>query len=170
MFGEGSPKARILAVGEQPGDYEDKEGRPFVGPAGKLLSKGFADAGIDPAAVYITNAVKHFKFEERGKRRIHKKPDHDEMEACRPWLQAEIAMIRPRLILALGVTAAETVLLKKVRIKDLRGRVVDHPSAAALFVTVHPSSILRSQPDTRADDYAAFVQDLKAAARWLTTV
>jgi len=167
VFGEGRAKSRIIAVGEQPGDSEDKQGRPFVGPAGKLLAQALEEAGVDRAEVYVTNAVKHFKFEPRGKRRIHKKPNTVEILACRPWLEAEIALVQPELIVAMGVTAAQTLLSKKVAITPLRGKFMEHPWAKSLFVTIHPSAILRAQSEDRAREYSHFVQDLKAVAGWL---
>ncbi len=167
VFGEGKPHARIIAVGEQPGDYEDKQGHPFVGPAGKILAKAFEDAGVDRADVYVTNAVKHFKFEPRGKRRIHKKPNTAEILACRPWLEAETMALRPELILALGVTAAQSLMMKKVAITPLRGQFLEHPWAKSLFVTIHPSAILRARDEDREREYTHFVQDLKAVAGWL---
>jgi DNA polymerase len=157
VFGEGR---------EQPGDYEDQQGRPFVGPAGKLLAKAFDEAGVDRADVYLTNAVKHFKFEPRGKRRIHQKPNTAEILACRPWLEAEVAIVKPELIVAMGVTAAQTLLQKKVAITPLRGKFQAHPWGS-LFVTVHPSAILRARDEDREREYSHFVQDLKAVAGWL---
>ena len=168
VFGGGARNARIVAVGEQPGDYEDKDGRPFVGPAGKVLDRAFEDAGVSRCDVYVTNAVKHFKFEPRGKRRIHKKPNTAEIPACRPWLEAEVACVTPELIVALGATAVQSLLLKKARITPLRGKFMEHPWAKALFITIHPSAILRTQSsEDRARGYAHFVQDLKAVAGWL---
>lgn len=167
VFGEGPRKARVIAVGEQPGDYEDKQGHPFVGPAGKLLSQAFEEAGVNRADVYVTNAVKHFKFEPRGKRRIHQKPNTMEIMACRPWLEAEVSVIKPDLIIGLGVTAVQTLLKKKVAITPLRGKFIEHPWAKSMFVTIHPSAILRADSEDRAREYAHFVQDLKAVAGWL---
>lgn len=163
VFGEGPAGARIVIVGEQPGDREDQEGHPFVGPAGKLLDRALADAGIERQDVYVTNAVKHFKFEERGKRRIHKKPSSAEIAACKPWLEAELASMRPRLIVCLGATAARSVIGPQHRLLEERGEFVPHPAAEAVTATVHPSAILRA-PDAvqREVDYEAFVKDLTA--------
>jgi len=166
VFGEGRKTARVAAIGEQPGDVEDRQGKPFVGPAGKVLSRALEEAGIDRGDVYVTNAVKHFKFEERGKRRIHKKPDRAEIEACRPWLEAEMRAVRPELIIAMGVTATESVMRKRLAITPLRGRFAEH-EWGTLLVTIHPSAILRAQPEDRDREYRRFVQDLKAAAGWL---
>jgi DNA polymerase len=170
VLGEGPAAARIVMVGEQPGDQEDLAGRPFVGPAGGLLNRALEDAGIDRADVYVTNAVKHFKFEERGKRRIHKKPSDAEIAACRPWLWAELARIRPQLIVCLGATAARAVIGTEHRVLKERGRFFDHAMARSVTATVHPSSILRA-PDTarRRSDYAAFVKDLRAVRAKLDT-
>lgn len=168
VFGEGPRNARIVAIGEQPGDYEDKQGHPFVGPAGKILTKALQEAGIQPEEVYITNAVKHFKFEQRGKRRIHKKPNDSEIRACRPWLAAEMAAIKPEVILCMGVTAAQSIFAKKIGINANRGKVLVHPWASSVFVTVHPSAILRSiTSEDRHREYASFVQDLRAVDAWL---
>jgi uracil-DNA glycosylase family protein len=163
VLGEGPVSARIMFVGEQPGDREDLAGRPFVGPAGALLDRALADAAIERADVYITNAVKHFKFEERGKRRIHKKPSATEVAACKPWLEAELVIVQPRLIVCLGASAAHSVIGPHHRLLDERGRFFPHPSAEAVTATVHPSAILRS-PDAaqRQLDYSAFVKDLIA--------
>ena len=166
VFGEGRKTARVAAIGEQPGDVEDRQGKPFVGPAGKVLSRALEEAGIDRGDVYVTNAVKHFKFEERGKRRIHKKPDRAEIEACRPWLEAEMRAVRPELIIAMGVTATESVMKERLAITPLRGRFAEH-EWGTLLVTIHPSAILRAQPEDRDREYRRFVQDLKAAAGWL---
>ncbi|SEF23184.1 DNA polymerase [Amycolatopsis pretoriensis] len=168
VFGEGSKRAKVLVVGEQPGDKEDLAGEPFVGPAGKLLDRAFEEAGFDRKALYVTNAVKHFKFkrDERGKRRIHQKPGRTEVVACRPWLLAELRAVRPDLVLLLGATAAQSVLGTKFKLTAHRGEPVEAPEDVADLVpsavaTVHPSAILRA-PD-RDEAYAAFVQDLKAA-------
>jgi len=149
VLGEGPPTARVVMVGEQPGDKEDLVGRPFVGPAGGLLDRALQDAGIDRSDVYVTNAVKHFKFEERGKRRIHKKPSDIEIAACKPWLWAELARIQPEVIVCLGATAARAVIGKEHRLVKQRGQFLQHPMANSVTATVHPSSILRS-PDTAA--------------------
>jgi DNA polymerase len=168
VFGEGSADARVVVVGEQPGDREDVAGEPFVGPAGRLLDKAFEEAGFDRRSIYLTNAVKHFKFTpaERGKRRIHQKPSRGETVACRPWLLAELASVRPDLLVALGATAAQSLLGAAFRLTRHRGERVDPPEEIADFVgiviaTVHPSAVLRA-PD-RAEAYAAFLADLKAA-------
>jgi uracil-DNA glycosylase len=163
VLGEGPASARIVMVGEQPGDREDLAGRPFVGPAGALLDRALEDAGIDRCDVYITNAVKHFKFEPRGKRRIHKKPSELEIVACRPWLEAELERVRPRVIVCLGATAARSLIGRQHRILRDRGRFLESPLAPSVTATVHPSAILRA-PDAerRHADYAAFVEDLKA--------
>jgi DNA polymerase len=168
VFGSGSDTAPIMLVGEQPGDVEDREGEPFVGPAGQLLRRALADAGIDVADVYLTNAVKHFKWKPSGKRRLHERPNHEEVMACRLWLDVEIARVRPTLIVALGATAAGTLLGPGIRIgRDRRKR---HSSPLAPFVTLtaHPSSILRA-PDSsaRAEAYRQLVGDLRHAAGWL---
>lgn len=167
VFGEGSARARIVAVGEQPGDQEDIQGRPFVGPAGKLLARALEQAGIAPSEVYITNAVKHFKFEERGKRRIHQKPNNIEIQACRPWLAAEIASVKPELILCLGATAAQSLLSKKVTITGNRGKFLTHPWAPHVFITIHPSAVLRVLPEDREREFGRFVQDLEIVGAWL---
>jgi DNA polymerase len=162
VFGEGRPHSHILMVGEQPGDKEDVAGHPFVGPAGQLLDRALEEAGIDRSEVYVTNAVKHFKFEERGKRRLHKKPTAAEVTACKPWLEAELDRVRPDLIVCLGATAAQAVIGRQHRLLDNRGRFFEHPHAASVTATVHPSAILRSPtPEQRHQDYTAFVEDLK---------
>ena len=165
VFGDGSEGARIMLVGEQPGDAEDLEGKPFVGPAGLLLRKALEDAGIDLRDVYLTNVVKHFKWEPRGKRRIHKKPRHSEVAACRVWLDAEIAHVKPRAIVALGATAAQAVIGPEVRVTRDRARAFPSPLAPLVTLTVHPSSILRApDSETRAAERAHFVEDLRAIA------
>ena len=172
VFGEGSPEAKVLVVGEQPGDKEDVAGEPFVGPAGKLLDRAFEEAGFDRRTLYVTNAVKHFKFkrDEHGKRRIHQKPGRTEVVACRPWLLAELRAVRPELVLLLGATAAQSLLGPRFRLTAHRGEPVDPPEDVAGLVpaavaTVHPSAVLRV-PD-RDEAYAAFVADLKAAGKLL---
>ncbi|HEX9376000.1 MAG TPA: UdgX family uracil-DNA binding protein [Actinomycetota bacterium] len=165
VFGEGRLKARVMFVGEQPGDSEDRQGRPFVGPAGRLLDRALDEAGIDRSLVYVTNAVKHFKWEPRGKRRIHKNPAAEEIRACRPWLDAEIDAVKPEVVVALGATAAKAVIGPKFRVTEQRGEFVDTPLAAMVTATVHPSSILRAPDDTaREQAYAAFVRDLLVVA------
>jgi DNA polymerase len=163
VLGEGPASARIVMVGEQPGNREDLAGRPFVGPAGGLLDRALAEAGIERGDVYVTNAVKHFKFEARGKRRIHKKPSSVEIVACKPWLEAELSIVRPALIVCLGATAAHSVIGPRHHLLKERGRFFPHPWAEAVTATVHPSAILRA-PDAaqREADYAAFVKDLIA--------
>lgn len=151
VFGEGSDTARVLLVGEQPGNEEDLAGHPFVGPAGKVLTAALQEAGLERAKVYVTNAVKAFRFEERGKRRIHKKPAGMHITACRPWLEAEIACVKPHWIVCLGATAAQSVLGRAVPIKAERGHAIKHGSGAHVIVTYHPSAILRS-PDPAAKE------------------
>jgi len=169
VLGEGPAHAAIVMVGEQPGDKEDLAGQPFVGPAGEILNRALEDAGIDRTAVYLTNAVKHFKFEERGKRRIHKKPSDGETTACKPWLWAELVRVRPRIIVCLGATAARSVIGKQHKLLAQRGKFFEHPMAELVTATVHPSAILRA-PDSEAREaqYKAFVADLKAVKRKLS--
>ncbi len=161
VFGAGKPKAVIMLVGEQPGDREDIAGLPFVGPAGQLLDRALAEAGIDRRDVYVTNVVKHFKWEPRGKRRIHAKPNATEIAACRPWLEAEIAVVRPRAIVCLGATAAQALLGRGFKVSERRGTPVESPLAPVVTATVHPSSLLRA-PDgeTRHREMARLVGDL----------
>jgi uracil-DNA glycosylase len=162
VFGEGSNHARVLFIGEQPGDKEDVEGRPFVGPAGKLLDKALEAAGIDRTEVYVTNAVKHFKWEARGKRRIHKKPNQLEIMACRPWLEAEIAVVKPIVVVCLGATAAQSLLGKSFKVTERRGGMMSHELVPFVTATVHPSSILRAPDESRRhDEMARFIDDLK---------
>ena len=166
VFGEGPRQAEVMLVGEQPGDAEDLAGHPFVGPAGKLLDRALAEAGIDRKVVYVTNVVKHFKFEPRGKRRIHAKPNGAEIAACRPWLETEIALVKPRLLVCLGATAAQALLGKAFKVSQQRGRFVESPLAPRVTATVHPSSILRAPDDeSRRAEMARFVADLGGAAR-----
>lgn len=166
VFGEGSPHARVIMVGEQPGDKEDLQGRPFVGPAGAVLDKALAEAGIDRNDVYVTNIVKHFKWEPRGKRRIHKKPNALEISACRPWLEAEIAVTRPEVVVLLGATAAQGILGRDFRVTQHRGEWVSSDVAPFVLATVHPSSILRAPDDeSRHEEMRKFVADLKTVAR-----
>jgi len=170
VFGEGTANAEVMMVGEQPGDKEDVAGKPFVGPAGKLLDKALEEAGIDRRLVYITNAVKHFKWEPRGKVRIHKKPNGKEIAACRPWLNAEIIAIRPRVIVVMGATAAQALLGREFRVTQHHGEMIDAsgPYPHQLTATVHPSSILRApDEDARHREMAQFVDDLRAVARHL---
>lgn len=165
VFGEGSPRAAIVFVGEQPGDQEDLQGRPFVGPAGRLFDRALAEAGIAREGAYVTNAVKHFKYEPRGKKRLHKRPDRGEIEACRWWLDAEIRLIKPKLIVALGATAALALLGRTVTISKLRGEPLELLGHKGL-VTVHPSFLLRVPDEaSRAAEYRKFIADLKRAAR-----
>ena len=168
VFGEGPIRAALMLVGEQPGDVEDVSGHPFVGPAGKLLDRALSAAGIDRRRVYLTNVVKHFKFEPRGKRRIHKKPRASEVEACRPWFDEELAAVRPRLVVCLGATAAQALLGRGFKVTEHRGRKLSSPLAPAVMATVHPSSILRERdPDERRAAFKRFVRDLRAAVRAL---
>jgi uracil-DNA glycosylase family protein len=171
VFGEGaaSAGAAMMLVGEQPGDQEDLQGKPFVGPAGKLLDQALAQAGIDREKTYVTNAVKHFKWEPRGKRRIHKKPNAVEIAACRQWLDAEIAAVRPRVIVCLGATAAQSLLGRDFRVTQHRGELLPSTLAPSLMATVHPSSILRApDEETRHAEMKRFIADLKKAAKLLT--
>jgi DNA polymerase len=166
VFGEGPKKAEIMLVGEQPGDAEDIAGHPFVGPAGKLLARALEQAGIDRGTVYLTNVVKHFKWEPRGKRRIHKKPNAGEIGACRPWLEIEIALVRPRVLILLGATAAQAILGATFKVSRQRGERVESPLAPVVMATVHPSSILRAPDDeTRRQELQELVADLKEAVR-----
>ena len=165
VFGDGSQKAELMLVGEQPGDQEDLTGHPFVGPAGKLLDRALEAAGIDRAAVYVTNVVKHFKWEPRGKRRIHQKPNAAEIAACRPWLDAEIQAVKPRAIVCLGATAAQALLGRQFKVSVHRGEFVPSPLAPLVLATVHPSSILRApDDDARRDEMQRFTDDLRVVA------
>ena len=165
VFGEGPSKAEVMLVGEQPGDAEDLAGHPFVGPAGKLLDRALADAGIDRRVVYVTNVVKHFKFEPRGKRRIHAKPNGAEIAACRPWLETEIALVKPRVLVCLGATSAQALLGRSFKVSQRRGQFVESPLAPRVTATVHPSSILRApDDDSRHNEMARFVDDLRRVA------
>ena len=166
VFGEGPKGASMMLVGEQPGDYEDVAGKPFVGPAGKIMDRALEEAGIDRARVYVTNAVKHFKWEPRGKRRIHQKPNAREISACRPWLEAELRIVRPILVIAMGATAAQAIFGPSFRVTRERGKVLSSKLAPRVLATVHPSSLLR-QPDeaSRHREYERFVADLRAALR-----
>jgi uracil-DNA glycosylase len=170
VFGEGATKAELMFVGEQPGDQEDLAGQPFVGPAGKLLDKALAEAGIDRAKVYVTNVVKHFKWEPRGKRRIHKKPSASEVAACRPWLDTEIQLVKPRAIVCLGATAAQALLGKQFKVTQHRGAFIASALAPLVMATVHPSSILRERDDeARHREHDRFVDDLRKVARALSS-
>jgi uracil-DNA glycosylase len=165
VFGEGARSAEVMFVGEQPGDQEDVIGRPFVGPAGQIMDRAMEEAGIDRRTVYITNAVKHFKFEPRGKRRIHKTPEAPEIQACRFWLDVERVRLRPKLVVAMGGTAARAVLGRAVTITRERGKPIELPDGQMAFVTVHPSFLLRvPDEDTKAREYRAFVIDLRKIA------
>jgi uracil-DNA glycosylase len=168
VFGEGPQHAPIMLVGEQPGDKEDLAGQPFVGPAGQLLDRALKDAGIDRPRVYVTNAVKHFKFVLRGKFRLHQKPTTSEIKACRPWYERERAAIQPALVVAMGATAAQSVFGKITPINKSRGRLIDLDARTKALVTVHPSYLLRlPDADAKAREYERFVEDLKIAARVL---
>jgi DNA polymerase len=164
VFGEGKKAARLMLVGEQPGDQEDRQGEPFVGPAGALLDKALAAAGLEREEVYLTNAVKHFKWEARGKRRIHKKPRVSEMKACRPWLEAELRAVKPAVIVCLGATAAQAVLGPQFKLMQNRGKVLPSPLGDRVVATIHPSAVLRA-PDAegRRAAYEMLVADLKVA-------
>ncbi len=168
VFGEGPRRAEVLFVGEQPGNEEDLQGKPFVGPAGRLFDDVLEEAGIDRSQTYVTNVVKHFKWEPRGKRRIHKKPNAQEISACRPWLEAEIAIIKPNVIVALGATAAQALLGLKFRVTKQRGQFIESTLAPYIMATIHPSAILRAPDDeTRRLERRRFVDDLKKLARVL---
>jgi DNA polymerase len=168
VFGEGPQQAHVMFVGEQPGDQEDLQGKPFVGPAGALLDKALADAGIPRNDVYVTNAVKHFKWEPRGKRRIHKKPGYSEIKACRPWLEAEVRAIKPAVVVCLGASAAQAVLGSQFRLMQNRGQLQTSPLAERVIPTLHPSAVLRA-PDAegRRQAYQMLVDDLTVVARLL---
>jgi DNA polymerase len=167
VFGEGPGRAEILFVGEQPGDREDLTGKPFVGPAGRILDQALEETGIDRSKVYVTNVVKHFKWEPRGKRRIHKKPRASEINACKPWLEAEIARIRPQVIVCLGATAAQALLGKTFSVSRQRGEAVQSDLAPNVLATVHPSSLLRiKDEEERHREMKHFVEDIKIAASW----
>jgi uracil-DNA glycosylase len=166
VFGEGAEQARLMLVGEQPGDQEDLQGKPFVGPAGKLLERALDEAGIDRRRVYVTNAVKHFRWTRRGKRRLHEKPNAGQIRACRPWLEAEMEAVRPHLIVLLGATAAQSVMGPAFRVTRQRGEVLPSPFGIPVLATVHPSSILRATDDeSREAAMSSFIADLRVAAR-----
>jgi uracil-DNA glycosylase len=168
VFGEGRLRAAVLFVGEQPGNDEDLAGKPFVGPAGRLLDSALEEAGINRSQTYVTNVVKHFKWEPRGKRRIHKKPNAGEISACRPWLEAEIALVKPKVIVALGATAAQALLGPSFRVTKQRGQFIESTLAPYIMATIHPSAILRAPDDeTRHLEHRRFVDDLKKLARIL---
>ena len=164
VFGEGGERAALLVVGEQPGDREDVEGHPFVGPAGRILDRALEATGVPRDAVYITNAVKHFKWEPRGKRRLHKTPAQREIEACLPWLEAEVAAVEPRVILCLGATAARAVMGGKVRVNETRGQPIPSPLGKDVIITIHPAYILRLRSDME-EAFALFVNDVMQAAK-----
>jgi uracil-DNA glycosylase len=168
VFGEGDEHAPVMLVGEQPGDQEDLQGRPFVGPAGRVLDDALAEAGIDRSATYLTNAVKHFNFVPRGKRRIHAKPTWSETVACRPWLEAELAVVQPRILVCLGATAAQSLLGKQFRVTKQRGEWIESDLAELVTATIHPSAILRQRDaDARHAELARFVDDLRRVAEAL---
>ena len=174
VFGEGSEDADVMLVGEQPGDKEDLEGRPFVGPAGRLLDKALVEAGIDRSRAYVTNAVKHFKWKQQGggpgeggrtsKRRLHQKPNREEMKACKPWLESELELVNPKVVICLGATAAQSLLGPGFKVTQMRGQFVEWPYKPLAIATVHPSSILRGSPESREVAFQGLVADLKIAA------
>ena len=165
VFGEGQISSRVIFVGEQPGDEEDLTGRPFVGPAGRLFDKALFEAGIDREKIYLTNTVKHFKWKSKGKRRIHEKPNASEINACDPWLRSEITLIKPRILICLGATAAQALLGKQFRVTQMRGQWLDSLLAEKTIATIHPSAILRTPDDLRDKAYADFVSDLVLIAQ-----
>ncbi len=167
VFGEGPRRAELMLVGEQPGDKEDLAGEPFVGPAGQLLDRALVTAGIDRSQVYVTNVVKHFKWEPRGKRRIHKKPNMAEITACKPWLEAELAVVKPTALVCLGATAAQALLGKDFRVSTDRGRFVASELAELVTATIHPSSILRGPSEEREKAFRGFADDLAKVAQRL---
>jgi uracil-DNA glycosylase len=168
VFGEGPKDATVMFVGEQPGDMEDRQGRPFVGPAGRILDKALAEARILREEVYVTNAVKHFKFIQRGKRRLHQKPVIRQVISCRPWLQAELGIIRPKVVVCLGATAAQSMLSRIVQVTKERGQFLDGDSGATVFITIHPSAIYRLRGESkRREEYRHFVDDMKLVQRRL---
>jgi len=165
VFGEGAEHSRMMLIGEQPGDQEDLQGKPFVGPAGRLLEKALDEAGIDRRRVYVTNAVKHFRWTRRGKRRLHEKPNAGQVRACRPWLEAEIEVVKPRMLVLLGATAAQSVMGPAFRVSKQRGEVLESTFGLPALATVHPSSILRATDDESRDAaLASLIADLKVAA------
>jgi uracil-DNA glycosylase len=165
VFGDGPATAEVVMVGEQPGDQEDRQGRPFVGPAGKLLDRALGDAGIDRRKVFITNVVKHFKFERRGKRRIHRRPAAEEVRACAPWFRSELEVVKPKALVALGATAAQDLFGRSFRVTKERGQPLDSDLAPLVMATIHPSAILRADDADREEEYDRFVGDLRAIAR-----
>jgi DNA polymerase len=166
VFGAGPAKALVMLVGEQPGDQEDLQGKPFVGPAGKLLDRALVEADIDRDLVYVTNAVKHFKFEERGKRRIHKKPSGAQIRACNPWLDAEIHAVNPKVLVPMGATAVLAVMGKEAKLTRDRGQFFPHPLKVAVIPTIHPSALLRMpEQEKRREEFARFVDDLRVARK-----
>lgn len=171
VFGEGPPRAEVMFVGEQPGDQEDRAGKPFVGPAGRLLDDALDEVGIDRSRVYVTNAVKHFKWTGKGKRRIHSKPNAREIRACRPWLDAELEDVEPRVIVVLGATAAQALLGASFRVTQQRGKPLENTGLAEyVLATVHPASVLRApDPETREQEQRAFVEDLRTVKRLLSS-
>jgi uracil-DNA glycosylase family protein len=169
VFGEGLVKSEVMFVGEQPGDREDLEGHPFVGPPGRVLDRALKEAGIDRTRAYVTNAVKHFRYEQRGKRRIHQKPGAEHIKACRPWLDAELEVIQPRVLILLGAVAAQALLGSKVRVTKDRGRALESDLAPVVLVTIHPSAILRERDEpARTAAFERFVADLRVAAEALS--
>jgi len=168
VFGEGARRAAIMLVGEQPGDQEDLSGHPFVGPAGRMLDRALEEAGIDRSTVYVTNVVKHFKWEPRGKRRLHKKPNAAEITACRPWLETEIQLVRPRALVCLGATAAQALLGASFKVTAHRGEFIESQLAPLVLATVHPSSLLRAPDDeTRRRETERFIEDLRTVVKRL---
>ena len=167
VFGDGLVKSEVMFVGEQPGDREDRDGHPFVGPAGRVLDRALEAAGIDRRLAYVTNAVKHFRYEQRGKRRIHQRPGAEHIRACRPWLDAELEVVRPRVLVCLGAVAAQALLGSRVKVTKDRGKPLESGLAPVVLVTIHPSAILRGDPESREQEYAAFMRDLKAVAELL---
>jgi uracil-DNA glycosylase len=165
VFGEGRRESELMLVGEQPGDQEDLQGKPFVGPAGRMLDRALEEAGIDRTRVYVTNVVKHFKWQPRGKRRLHQKPNGAEMAACRPWLDAELEVVKPRILVCLGATAAQALLGRDFRVTRQRGELIDSPLAEHVTATIHPSAILRAED--REGEYAGFLADLRRVAALL---
>jgi DNA polymerase len=171
VFGEGPDKARMVLVGEQPGDQEDKQGHPFVGPAGRLLDKALAEAGISREQVYVTNAVKHFKYIWRGKRRLHQKPSVREVAACRPWLEAEIEQVQPKVVVCMGATAAQSVIGRPVPITRERGKFIESKTGPVTFITIHPSAIYRQRDEAERDrEYRRFASEMKLVRRKLDSM